>query len=470
MLRSLHRCARTAVRLLGVVLAVLWMATTVPAHAAGVPLQDWSAIAARTIPATVNIFATQLDKAEQPSGIRNRVVLAGSGFIVDPSGVIVTNKHVVAEAFRIRVRLQDGTELPARVVAVSPFIDIALLKIDAGHPLPTLALADSGRVRVGQPVLAIGNPLGVGTSLSAGIVSGLSRDLVKTPFDDYVQTDAAINHGNSGGPLIDTAGEVVGLNTILLTNKPDEGSNGLGFAISSNVVAAALRHLLHPDRDPVGWIGVGLQTMTPRLTRALGVPGPGGFIVTAVAPGSPAARVGIKVGDVILGYGQQTPPNARILMREIATTPVGQSHALTIWQDRRMRRVAVRVQVWPGMGTPAAASGRTIARPPPPIPPQLGLLLAPLTPLARTTYETGSAQGVLVAAIDPMSEAYGSGLRIGVVIENVEGKPATDPGVVARAIAAAARRDGLIALLVHWSNGSKWITLHTGRLPVPAPH
>ncbi len=291
MLRSLHRCAPTAVRLRVAVLAFLWLATAIPARAAGVPLQDWSAIAARTIPATVNIFAAQLGKAEQPSGIRKRVVLAGSGFIIDSSGIIVTNKHVVAEAFRIRVRLQDGTELPARVVAASPFVDIALLKVDAGHPLPTLALADSDRVRVGQPVLAIGNPLGVGTSLSAGIVSGINRDLLNTPFDDYIQTDAAINHGNSGGPLIDAEGKVVGLDTILLTNKPDEGSNGLGFAISSDVVAAALRHLLHPDRDPIGWIGVGLQTMTPRLTRALGVPGPGGFIVTAVAPDSPPAHV-----------------------------------------------------------------------------------------------------------------------------------------------------------------------------------
>ena len=270
--------------------------------AAGTAFLGWADIAAQTIPGTVNILTVkvvgsyQKDKNDEPdekdtAGQRRRY--AGSGFIVDPSGIIVTNKHLIAGALWITVRLHDGTELPARLVAASPVVDLALLKVDAGHPLPALKLAPAGAVRVGDPVMAIGNPLAIGTSLSAGIVSGLQRDLMNTPFDDYVQTDAAINHGNSGGPLIDTAGEVIGVNTILLTNQPNEGSNGLGFAISSTVVAAALRHLLHPDQRPIGWIGVHLQGMTPNLTAALGVPHTGGFIVTAVDPDSPARHLGL---------------------------------------------------------------------------------------------------------------------------------------------------------------------------------
>ncbi len=346
---TMRRAAR------GFALAVL-LALSAPcrvAAAAATPVTGWANVAARVIPATVNILVVKVvgsyrkDKNDEPdpaNTVGERKRYAGSGFIVDPSGIIVTNRHMVNGALWITVRLEDGTELPAKLVAASPVVDLALLQVNAGHPLPALKLAPGNAVRVGDPVLAIGDPLGLGTSVSAGIVSGLQRDLMNTPFDDYVQTDAAINHGNSGGPLIDAAGEVIGVNTILLTNQPNEGSNGLGFAISSTVVAAALRHLLHPEQQPIGWIGVQLEGMTPNLTRALHLLQAGGFILTGVDPASPARQAGLAAGDVILRYGQQTPANARALMRDIATTPIGQTRELAVWQNGRTRQVSVTVR------------------------------------------------------------------------------------------------------------------------------
>ena len=224
------------------------------AAAAMAPGMGWAFIAPRVVPATVNVRVVRVATGKTAPSVDTAITLGerkrfvGSGFIVDPAGVVVTNKHVIDGALWITVRLQDGTELPAKLVAASPFVDLALLRVEAGRPLPTLALGDGDAAQIGEPVLAIGNPLGIGTSLSAGVVSGTQRDLLETPFDDYVQTDAAINQGNSGGPLINANGAVIGVNTALLNPQPNAGSIGLGFAISSNVVADAVRHLLHPER------------------------------------------------------------------------------------------------------------------------------------------------------------------------------------------------------------------------------
>ena len=395
-------------------------------------------------------------------GDRNRFV--GSGFIVDPSGIIVTNKHVIGGALRITVRLQDGTEVPARVLAVSPFVDLALLKIDVEHPLPTLRLGDGDAARPGDPVLAIGDPLAVGTSLSAGIVSGTQRDLMNTPFDDYVQTDAAINHGNSGGPLVDTAGEVIGVNTILLTNQPNEGSNGVGFAISSNIVADALRHLLHPERRPIGWLGLHLQGMTPGLIQAMEPPRPGIAIVTKVDADSAGSAAGLQPGDVILRYGAQTPPNARILMRDIATTPIGSTRVLEVWSGGKLRDIPMTIRLWHGVSAaPASLLENPRSLPPPSS--DLGLLLAPISPLARQVYKLGDGPGVLVVAVDHMSEAYSRGLRPGVMIQRIDGHAVTTPADAQRLLAAAVRHLPVVALLVLWSNGPSWVTLYTGYQP-----
>lgn len=453
---------------LGVVLALSASAGGV---AAGTPpATGWTAVAARVLPATVNIQAIKiaLGKTDAELGLpttpgdRNRFV--GSGFIVDPSGIIVTNKHVISGATQITVQLQDGTEAPATVLAVSPFVDLALLKINIGHPLPILRLGNGDAAQPGEPVLAIGDPLGVGTSLSSGIVSGTERDLMKTPFDDYVQTDAAINHGNSGGPLVNAAGEVIGVNTILMTDQPHQGSIGLGFAISSNIVTDVLHHLLHPEQRPIGWIGLHLQGMTQDLRLAMQLPRPGIAIVTKVEPDSAGGAAGLKPGDIILRYGDTTPPNARVLMRDIATTPIGATRVLEVWSSGHIRRIPIVVRVWRGISGGSPEIPRELSGLPPPGP-SLGLLLAPISPLARQVYKLPTGPGVLVTAVDHMSEAYSRGFRPGVVIERIDGQLVTTPAEAQGLLTEAERHSAVVALLVQWSDGRRWVTLHTGYAP-----
>ena len=205
---------------------------------------DWSEVIQKVLPAVVNISVETLTTKD---GTEQRQREVGTGFLVDSSGTIVTNKHVIAGAFRIRVTLADHSQWDAKLLAAARTVDLAVLKIDTGHPTPFLKFADSDNAKVGDPVIVIGNPLGLGTSASAGIVSALHRDLMNTPFDNYIQTDAAINHGYSGGPVLYWNGDVLGVATILVTNSDGEGSNGLGFALAGSDTEHAVQHLLHPE-------------------------------------------------------------------------------------------------------------------------------------------------------------------------------------------------------------------------------
>ncbi|HVB69775.1 MAG TPA: trypsin-like peptidase domain-containing protein [Acetobacteraceae bacterium] len=436
----------------------------VPPASAAAPIMGWSAIARKVVPAVVNISVLTIAKDGTKAGLGERQEEVGSGFIIDPSGIIVTNKHVVAGAFRITVTLDDGRELPAKLIAAAAIVDLAVLKVDAGHPLPVLKLAPNGAVQPGDPVLAVGNPLGVGMSLSAGIVSGVNRDLMKTPFDDYVQTDAAINHGNSGGPLIDTKGQVVGVDTILLTNIANEGSNGLGFAISANVVGYVVRHLIDPNATPVGWIGTSLQDVSPDLADAFGMDHPRGFLITGIDKNSPARQAGLHAGDVILrcGTSPDQPKNARALMRKVAMLPIGKPEQLEIWRRGKTFPVTVTVRAWPDL---MESRGTIVATPDTELPlpaPDLGLLLARITPVARQQYKLGDAKGVLVVAVDTQSEAYGHGLEPGDLIEKVQGETVSSPADVYRLVHAMAGRDQFIALLVRWPHGLRWVALRAG--------
>ncbi len=251
---------------------------------------DWSEVVEKVLPAVVNISVETLATKD---GAQQRQREVGTGFLIDPSGTIVTNKHVIAGAFRITVTLADRTQWDAKLLAAARMVDLAVLKIDTGRTLPFLKFADSDRAKVGDPVIVIGNPLGLGTSASSGIISALHRDLMNTPFDNYIQTDAAINHGNSGGPVLDRDGDVLGVATILVTTAAGEGSNGLGFALAGSDTETPSATCCIRNSGTIGWIGAHLQDLTPRWSgRFIPVSFPAAWsrrsrmIVPPITPGS----------------------------------------------------------------------------------------------------------------------------------------------------------------------------------------
>jgi serine protease Do len=438
-------------------LATLPYGLSVDFASAKVPAQSWSDIAQQVTLGTVNIWAEKIYRPDNSSTADQRKTFSGSGFIVDPSGEIVTNKHLIEGAFSITVTLNDGTELPAELVAAAALVDVAVVKVEAGRTLPSLRLANSDTARVGDPVLAVGNPLGIGTSLSAGIISALNRDLRDSPMDDYIQTDAAINYGNSGGPLIDANGEVVGLNSALVTTTRNEGSMGLGFAISSSVLVRVLHHLRY--HTPVGWIGAHVQDTSPDLEKAFGLKAASGFIITAVDANSPAQEAGLRSGDIILRYGRDKPPDARALMRDIGRTSVGTMVDLLIWQSGHERIIPIEVRAWPNL---IESGGATLAGRDVPRSLDLGMLLGPVTDAARKRYAIGQLDGLVVVAIDNESEAYAKGITLGDVVEQVQDAPVKTPTEFRRLVQEAAGQNETVALLVHRKAGPQWIALHVG--------
>ena len=296
-----------------------------PVHAQrGLP--DFADLAERVMPAVVSIQTTTRETRPVPPEIRgtplerqfrNRPVRGtGSGFVLDAQGIVVTNGHVVGNATRVIVKLHDGTELAARMAGMDEAVDVALLRIEAGRPLTAVPFGSSARMRVGQWVMAAGNPFGLGGSVTSGIVSALGRDIGVGPFDDFIQTDAPINPGNSGGPLFNMDGEVIGINTAIYS--PSGANAGIGFAVPADLARPAVEQLLRGGRVERGWLGVGLDDV-PEDSRVRGA------LVTGVFPGSPAARAGIKRGDIVVSLNGERIEGYRQLVRGVAALPPGQA-------------------------------------------------------------------------------------------------------------------------------------------------
>ncbi|MBI1218984.1 MAG: Do family serine endopeptidase [Rhodobacteraceae bacterium] len=242
----------------------------------------------------------------------------GSGFIIDSKGLIVTNNHVVDGATAVKVTLQDGRSFDAKVIGTDPVTDVALIKVDATDPLPAVSFDSSQAIRVGDDVMAVGNPFGLGGTVTTGIISAKARDIGSGAYDNYLQTDAAINKGNSGGPLFDDAGKVVGMNTAILS--PSGGSVGIGFAVPSDVVQQVVAQLEHGGKAEHGWLGVQIQAVSPDVAAAIGLDKPEGALVAAVNPDSPAAKAGLKRGDIITAFGGTDIKQLHDLPRAVAMT------------------------------------------------------------------------------------------------------------------------------------------------------
>ncbi len=365
----------------------------------------------------------------------------GSGFIVDPAGYIVTNNHVVDGATKVTVTLTDGTTYPATVKGRDPKTDVALLKIDAPKPLPYVAFGDSDKAREGDWVIAVGNPFGLGGTVTAGIISAHGRDINEGPYDNFLQIDAPINPGNSGGPLFDQSGNVIGIDSAIFS--PTGGSVGIGFAIPSNTASKVVAQLREHGSVERGWLGVAMQPLTPELAKAMGRPDHNGVVIDKVEPDSPAAAAELHEGDVITAVDGNPVKGSRELAMTIATVRTGAVAKLTIWRDGHERTVDVKIGTQPSDKVASAEGSNSEDR--------VGLSLAALSNETRAQFGLDDkAKGVLVQDVTPDSHAAESGLRPGDVIVKVGNEAVTTPNQAASQIHAAeqAKKDAVPLLVL----------------------
>jgi len=338
----------------------------------------------------------------------------GSGFIIDKDGFIVTNNHVVEEADKIKVILKDGREFDAEVKGRDPNTDLALIKIKPDESLPALELGDSDALKVGEWVLAIGNPFGLEHTVTSGIISAKGRVIGSGPYDDFIQTDASINPGNSGGPLINMAGKVVGINTAIVA-----GGQGIGFAIPVNLAKGVINQLKTKGEVTRGWLGVGIQDLTPELKEYYGVKDKKGVLVTQVFPGDPADKAGLKSGDVILKVNGNEVDTSRELSRMIAEAHVGKEVTLDVLRKGSSKTFHVelskRKDTKPGepVGSPEGKDA-------------LGMSVTNITPETAGQLNLKDNQGVIVVGVEPGSAGDKAGITPGDIIREINREPVTD--------------------------------------------
>ena len=420
-------------------------------------LPDFVDLVNRVKPAVVSITtemasmpASDEDQAASPFGMtaprrpQGPIEARGSGFLIDANGTIVTNNHVVENARSVSVQLDDGTNLTAKVIGRDKRSDLAVLKVTANHALPYVDLGDSAKVRPGEWVVAMGNPFGLGGTVTAGIVSASGRDIHSGPYDNYIQVDAPINRGNSGGPLFTQDGHVVGVNTAILS--PSGGSVGIGFAIPSDMVRTIVAQLQQDGHVTRGYLGVESQPVTADMAKALQLPdGHGGALVAGVEANSPAAKAGLQAGDVISAVDGRTVETPRDLALDVSAVKPGAEAKLSVLRDGAARTVNVAVSELPNdragsrdAGSDGDARGRGI-----------GLALAPISPDLRDRLDLpANARGAVVAQVRPGSPAQASGLRQGDVIVGVGAKAVTSPEDAVGAIRQSTQAGHAVALRV----------------------
>ncbi|WP_170475457.1 DegQ family serine endoprotease [Ruegeria arenilitoris] len=351
----------------------------------------------------------------------------GSGFVLDEDGYIVTNHHVVDNASSVTVRLSDNRSYEAEVVGTDALTDIAVLKIDAGEDLQAVRLGDSDVIRVGEDVVAIGNPFGLSSTVTTGIVSAKGRNISEGPYAEFIQTDAAINKGNSGGPLFNMEGEVIGVNSAIYS--PSGGSVGLGFAVTSNIVEHITADLRDDGQVSRGWLGVSIQNVSPQLAAALGIDETSGALVSDVVDGSPADGT-LQQGDVILSFNDEAIDSSSDLPILVGTTKVGSDSVLTVLRDGKEQKIEVTI----GQHQSAEAQIDNITDDKVEGT-SLGVTVAPLTESTRT--EMGMSEtvdGVVVTELQPESPAAKAGLQRGDVIVRIGNQDTVTPDALKAAL------------------------------------
>ena len=369
----------------------------------------------------------------------------GTGFIIDKSGLIITNNHVVERADEIKVKLTDSREFKATVIGRDPKTDLALIKISSPfEKLPVLLLGDSDKIRVGDWVLAIGNPFGLEHTVTKGIISATGRVIGSGPYDNFLQTDTPINPGNSGGPLINLRGEVVGINTAIVP-----GGQGLGFAIPSNMAKAITSQLEKKGQVTRGWLGVSMQKMTSELASSFGRQDAHGALVTDVVPQSPAERAGIKAGDIIVTFAGRNIKEVSDLSRFVAETPIDREVVIKLFREGKELSLNVRLEEF---------AEEKIARQSALHPAELGLELAALDANWRRKLGVGDLTGVIVIAVAAEGSAAAAGIERGDIIKEVNRRPVKTPDDFYAALRQRARGQSLL-LLIKRSGGAVYLLL-----------
>jgi len=364
----------------------------------------------------------------------------GSGVIIDRDGSILTNHHVIENAQKIMVKLVDEREFEAKVIGKDPKTDIAVIKINARNTLPVATLGDSDRLEVGEWVLAIGNPFGLDSSLTSGIVSAKGRHIGAGPYDDFIQTDASINPGNSGGPLINLRGEVVGINTAIFSRS---GTNiGIGFAIPINLVKELLPQLKGKGKVVRGWLGVMIQRVTPEIAESLGLDRPRGALVAGVSKDGPAERAGVKVGDVIIEFDGKEIKESNDLPLVVARTAVNKKAPLKVVREKK--EVTLTVMIGELKEEEVVASAKEKG--------DLGLTVQSLTPQMAENLGLDRAEGVVATSVEPGSPADEAGMRRGDVIVEIDRKPIRQLAEYRKAIAEVKKGKGVLFLVRRGEN------------------
>jgi len=427
---------------------------TVPSPAAPAPADlalpesyPWVRLAEALTPAVVNVRVAS-EPARGPRVSRG----LGSGFIIEATGYIVTNHHVVNDAKSIEVTLSDGRRLPATLVGSDPETDLALLKVDATG-LPTIGLGSSAEVRVGEPVMAIGNPFGLDHTVTVGIISAKSRVIGAGRYDDFLQTDAAINPGNSGGPLINTRGQAIGIASAIASRSG--GFQGIGFAIPSDLARPILGELRTAGRVTRGWLGVSTQPLTTDLARSFGLDRPDGVLVASVVDDSPAARAGLRPGDVITRYDGKAVEGPRELSTLVAGTRVGRTVEVALVRDGRPQAVRVTIGNLAEARRQAVPVESRLAE-------RLGLELQELTPELAARLGVKNGRGVVVTDVRPDSPAARAGIAEGDVIREVDRAPVASLADLEKGVSRRPGGRSQVLLRVERGGAHRYVVVDVG--------
>ena len=454
---------------LAAMLAVTFFAASQLAQAANLP--DFSDLAAKSGPAVVNIgterkasgssqddlmgemfrnmppgfdkFFDQFGGKRGGKRPQNKQKSLGSGFIVSADGYIVTNNHVVADADIIRVTLDQSTgkseAVPAKLVGADEETDLALLKIETSKPLPFLSFGNSGELKVGEWLLAIGNPFGLDHTVTAGILSAKNRNIHAGPFDNFLQTDASINPGNSGGPLLNMAGQVIGINTAIIAS-----GQGLGFAIPSNMASKIIEQIKSGKKVTRGWIGVGIQDVEENTAKALGLKEAKGALVGSVMEGEPASKAGMKAGDIIVSVDGTAIEDAAALLRLIADKAPGSKAAIAVWRDGKTTALSVTL----GERKTSQSGEQSDKDPKQKNEGLLGISVRSLTDEERRDLKIEKNEGLVITDVNPDKPAAEADLRPGDVILKANLKPVHDAAELSKIVTEEGAARGAIMLQI----------------------